>query len=76
MTPLRFKCKKTKNIYTEVFGKGGQRCDLCAFRIDSEFGLESYYNPTLVLISRHCVAMPCSTHESYFVKVETDAKNV
>lgn len=75
MTPLKFTCKKTKNIYTEVFGKG-QRCDLCAFRIDTECGREIYYDKTLVLISRHCAAMPCSTHKSYFVKVETDTKNV
>lgn len=75
MTPLKFTCKETKNIYTEVFGKG-QRCDLCAFRINPEFGLESYYTPPLLLISRHCLAMPCSTHESYFVEVESDAEKV
>lgn len=75
MTPLRFTCKKTKNIYTEVFDKG-QRCDLCAFRIDTECGPEIYRDQTLVLICRHCVAMPCSTHKSYFVKVEPDAKKV
>lgn len=75
MTPLRFTCKKTKNIYTEVFGEG-QCCDRCAFGINSEFGLESYYIPTLVPTSHHCVAMPCAMHKSYFVKVESDAENV
>lgn len=74
MTPLKFTCKKTKNIYAEVFK--GQRCDLCAFRLDPEYGLEFYNDPTQVLIARHCIAMPCSTHKSYFVRVETDAKNV
>lgn len=75
MTPLKFTCKKTKNIYTEVFDKG-RRCDLCAFKLQSEFGLESYYTPTWVLISRHCLAMPCHTHKSYFVKVEADVEKV
>ncbi len=75
MKPIKFTCKETENIYTEVLGKGW-RCDLCAFRIDTEYGLESYYTPPLLLIARHCLAMPCSTHKSYFVKVETDAKNV
>ena len=75
MTPLKFTCKKTKNVYTEVFGKGW-RCDLCAFRIDAEYGLDFFNSPTQVLIASHCMAMPCSTHKSYFVKVESDAKNV
>ena len=69
-TPMKFKCKTSGKTYLEVPSDEYLNCRKCAFSsCNSIASLE-------VILIRHCEAAPCVSHQSYFVRVESDAENV